>query len=343
MINRLLIVGYGSIGKRHLRIARETLPEADIRVLRHQPYDATLELADGCYSSLEETCAFAPQAAVIANPAPFHLDTALALTAVGSHLLIEKPLSHTTNGVQRLLQSVREKGLILQVGYNLRFLSSLEKFRERIRAGAIGRVLSVHAEIGQYLPSWRPETDYRLSVSAKQELGGGVLLELSHELDYLRWIFGEVAWVNAWLGRQSGLVIDVEDTAHLTLGFKPDTSGWAPVATLCLDFVRHDTTRACIAIGEQGSLRWDGLTGRVDVHLAEGADWQPVFHHAHQRNESYRAQWQHFLNSVQTGLTPRVAGEDGLAVLEIIQAARQSAAAQGARVAIISQQEMART
>lgn len=334
MINRLLIVGYGSIGKRHLRIARETLPEADIRILRHQPCDATLELADGCYSSLEEACAFAPQAAVIANPAPFHLDTALALTAVGSHLLIEKPLSHTTNGAQRLLQSAREKGLILQVGYNLRFLPSLEKFRERIRVGAIGRVLSVRCEIGQYLPSWRPETDYRQGVSAKRELGGGVLLELSHELDYLRWIFGEVAWVNAWLGRQSALEVDVEDTAHLTLGFERDPEGRALVAALSLDFIRYDTTRLCTAIGEQGSLRWDGLTGKVDEYLAESKAWQPVVSHVHQRDDSYRAQWQHFLNSIQTGRAPRVSGEEGLAVLDLIDAARRSAATQGARVAI---------
>lgn len=324
MIDRLLIVGHGSIGKRHLRIAREALPEADIRVLRHQPCDTTPEFADGCHSSLEEACAFAPQAAVIANPAPFHLDAALALTAVGCHLLIEKPLSHTTNGTRRLLRSVREKGSILQVGYNLRFLSSLGMFRERIHTGAIGQVLSVRCEVGQYLPTWRPETDYRQSVSAKLELGGGVLLELSHELDYLRWIFGEVAWVNAWLGRQSVLEIDVEDTAHLTLGFERDPQGRAPVAALSLDFIRHDTTRLCTVIGERGSLRWNGLAGEVVERPAGSSEWRQVFHNAHQRDDSYRTQWQHFLDCVQTGAPPRVSGEDGLAVLDIVEAARTS-------------------
>ena len=79
--------------------------------------------------------------------------------------------------------------------YNLRFLPSLQAYRERIQFGVIGKVLSVRCEIGQYLPSWRPGSDYRQAVSASRALGGGALLELSHEIDYLRWIFGEVAWV----------------------------------------------------------------------------------------------------------------------------------------------------
>ncbi len=334
MINRILIVGHGSIGKRHLNIVRETLPGADIRVLRHQPCDATPEFADDCFNRLGDACAFAPQVAAIANPAPFHLEAAGALAAAGCHLLIEKPLSHTTEGVRKLLQLVRRQGLILQVGYNLRFLPSLEEFRNRIRAGAIGRVLSIRCEIGQYLPSWRPGTDYRQGVSARQDLGGGVLLELSHELDYLRWIFGEVAWVSAWMGRRSALEIDVEDTAHLTLGFGPDDH--SPVASLSLDFIRHDTTRQCTAIGEWGSLRWNGLTGAVEEWAAGNVTWQPVFHQVHQRDDSYRAQWHHFLDCVQTSQAPRVGGEDGMAVLKIIEAAWQSAAAEGARVAITS-------
>jgi len=334
MIGRVLVVGHGSIGKRHLRIVRESLPAADIRVLRHQPCDAIPEFANGCFGKLEDACAFGPQLALIANPAPYHLNTALALATAGSHLLVEKPLSHTARGVPVLLNKMRERNLLLQVGYNLRFLPSLEQFRGQIQSGAIGPVLSVRCEIGQYLPSWRPDADYRQGVSARQALGGGVLLELSHELDYLRWIFGEVTWVSAWFGRQSTLEIDVEDTAHLTLGFVPDGTGRATVAALSLDCIRHDPTRLCTAIGEQGSLRWDGLTGEVQARPVGSAAWHPLFQHAHQRDDSYRVQWEHFLACVQLGQAPRVTGVDGLAVLGIVAAARQSAAAQGMRVVV---------
>lgn len=334
MLERVLIVGHGSIGKRHLRVVRQSLPNADIRVLRHRPHVDTPELANGCFSTLAQACAFAPQAAIIANPAPFHLNVACGLAEAGAHLLIEKPLSHDTNNVHLLLQRVRDNKLILQVGYNLRFLLCLQEFRARVRAGAIGRVLSVRCEAGQYLPSWRPDDDYRHGVSARREFGGGVLLELSHELDYLRWIFGDVTWLTAWLGRQSLLEIDVEDSAHLTLGFSADSSGRAAVGALVLDFIRHDSSRFCTAIGEEGSLRWNGLTGEVDERKAGTTVWRPLFRHAHERDDSYRAQWLAFLASVQNGHAPTVTGEDGVAVLELIAAARQSAKAQGIQTAI---------
>lgn len=330
---RVLIVGHGSIGQRHLRLVRESLPGADIRVLRHQPSDDVPEFANGIFSNLAAACAFGPQVAVIANPAPFHVDTARGLIEAGAHLLVEKPSSHDSAGVADLLRRARETGRVFQVGYNLRFLPSLERFRECVQAALVGRILSVRCEIGQYLPDWRPGTDYRQGVSARQALGGGALLELSHELDYLRWIFGEVAWVNAWIGKQSALEIDVEDSAHLTLGFAPDAAGNRPVAVLSLDFIRRDTTRQCVAIGETGSLRWNGIAGTVE-HLAPGKGWQMVFQHTPGRDESYRAQWRHFLGCVRDGAVPRVDGADGLAVVNLVAAARQSSAAWGARVTV---------
>ena len=250
MIERVLIVGQGSIGQRHLRILRENLPQADIRVLRHRPGSGVSELANGVYHDLADACTFAPQVAIIANPAPFHLQVATALVAVGSHLLIEKPLSHDLAGVEALLHQAHAQGVVLQVGYNLRFLPSLARFRHLVHQGEVGQVLSIRCEIGQYLPTWRPDSDYRQGVSAQGSLGGGVLLELSHELDYLRWIFGEVDWVKAYLGRHSQLEIDVEDVAHLILGFSPNRAAKAPgpVAALSLDFLRHDPTRLCTAI-----------------------------------------------------------------------------------------------
>ncbi len=334
MIERLLIVGHGSIGKRHLGLARELLPKADIRILRHRSCTNTPELADGCFGNLPEACKFEPQAAVIANPAPFHINTALALAEINCHLLVEKPLSHIASGIDELLKLVQARNLVLQVGYNLRFQLSLQEYQARINAGAIGRVLSVRCEVGQNLTSWRPDTDYREGVSARYELGGGVLLELSHELDYLRWIFGEVTWVSAWLGRQSALDIDVEDTAHLRLGFERDSEGRSLLAVLSLDFIRHDFMRVCTAIGELGSLRWNGQTGEVEEYLAGSTGWRLVFHHDHQRDDCYRAQWQHFLTCVQSGSVPLVSGADGLAVLSIIEGVRASSGQKGTRVAV---------
>jgi predicted dehydrogenase len=331
VISRVLIVGLGSIGQRHLRLARQLLPSADIRVLRHQPSLVVPEFADGCFYTLEHALAFAPELAVIANPATQHIPISQRLAEKGCHLLIEKPLAASNAGVTELISTARQHLAVLQTGYNLRFLDSLSQFRTLLHAGRAGKVLSVRCEIGQYLPSWRPGSDYRQGVSARHELGGGALLELSHELDYLRWIFGEVAWVQATLSKQSQLEIDVEDCVSLQLGFTPSDDGSQLLASVNLDFIRHDTTRLCTAIGEKATLRWNGLTGAVEIYEAGDKQWQTVFSHQHQRDDSYLAEWQHFLRCIKNGESPLISAEDGLRVLDIVQAARESSAS-GCRV-----------
>lgn len=325
MLERLLIVGLGSIGSRHVRLARELVPGGQIVVLRHRSCQDVQSIGiDDCVTSLAEALKFRPQAAVIANPATHHLDVALLLAQAGVHLLIEKPISSSTQGVPELIDVCQAQGITLMTGYNMRFLPSLQRFRELLEEKRGGRVLSVRAEVGQYLPSWRPSSDYRQTVSAKAALGGGVLLELSHEIDYLRWLFGEVAWVNAIQRKQSDLEIDVEDTAHLILGFAHETGDVPVIAALDMDFIRHDTTRTCTVIGETASLRWNALAGTVEIFEQGGSAWQTIYTHQSQRDDSYLAEWRHFLACITDGGPPIISGHDGLAVLRVIEAARHS-------------------
>lgn len=325
LINRILIVGHGSIGKRHLRLVRELMPQADIRLLRHQVSEDIPEYANGCFHDLASALKFAPQLAVVANPAPFHLQVALPLAEQGVHLLIEKPLSVSSAEVSQLIETCERRQCILMIGYNLRFLPSLTRFRDLVRSGELaGKVASVRCEIGQYLPTWRQGVDYRKGVSARNDLGGGALLELSHEIDYLCWIFGRVDWVSASLLRQGGLDIDVEDSAHLLLGFEPAADGHQLVASLNMDFIRHDTTRSCVAIGAEGSLRWNALTGCVDFFARGTANWQTIYTHLPERDESYLSEWNHLLGLIKHREKPLVSGEDGLRVMEVIDAARTS-------------------
>ena len=333
-IKRVLIVGYGSIGQRHIRLARGLLPDADIRVLRHQPNCESPELSNGIYSNIDEAINFAPQIAVIANPTSHHVPIAQALIERGVHLLIEKPVSNELVGITKLLQTQKVQKTVILVGYNLRYLPSLQHFRALLGAGIVGKVISVRCESGQYLPSWRPGSDYRHGVSANRELGGGVLLELSHEIDYLRWIFGEVSWVRATLSHQSSLELDVEDTVHMIIGFSSLYESNQLIGSLNLDFIRHDTTRLCTAIGEYGSLRWDGVTGQVMLCREDENVWKELLRCQHHRDDSYLAEWKNFLDCVIENGTPLITGEDGLKVLEIIEAARSSMAS-GNQVSVI--------
>ena len=322
MIKRILIVGLGSIGKRHLSVARELLPQAEIAVLRHKVNRTIPGGADHIFSTMVEALAFTPQLAVIANPATFHLSAAMPLAEIGVHLLIEKPLSATSEGVEELLETCKKTDAVLAIGYNLRFLQSLQKFKSILDDHVMGDVWSVRSEIGQYLPSWRPDSDYRKGVSAQHALGGGSLLELSHEIDYLRWIFGEVDWVQAILTQQSDLAIDVEDTAHLILGFVSNGSERPLVASVNLDFIRQDTMRLCTAIGSLGSLRWNGITGTVESWALGTTGWQEIYKHQATRDESYVEEWKNFIACIKQPSQPFITGEDGLRVLQIIEAAR---------------------
>lgn len=327
MIKRILIVGLGSIGKRHLRLAREFLPQAEIGVLRHK-VDLTIpEGADHVFSTMVAALSFKPNLAVVANPAIMHLSTAMQLAEAGIHLLIEKPLSVTSEGVTDLIETCKKTNAVLAIGYNLRFLQSLKKFKTMLDDQVIGSVWSVRCEVGQYLPSWRPNSDYRQGVSAQDALGGGVLLELSHEIDYLCWIFGKMDWVQAVLTQQSDLEINVEDIAHLVIGFEANGLEKALVASVNLDFIRRDTTRQCTAIGKLGSLRWNGIAGTVELWSIEIQAWQEIFRHQAAPDEAYAAEWKSLIACIEQGSQPLITGTDGLEVLRVIDASRLSAKA----------------
>ncbi len=328
---RIAIFGHGSIGKRHLRIVRESLPDAEILVVRHSENRDIPEFADRVTSSIEDAVTFAPQLAVVANPAPFHLLSTSAMIEAGCHVLVEKPLAAETSGIRELLDRAEALGLVIQVGYNLRFLPSLVEFRRLVRQGVVGGILSVRCETGQHLSGWRPGSDYRQGVSARRELGGGVLLELSHEIDYLQWIFGEVEWVGAWAGRVSHLETDVEDCAHLTLCHRGALDGREVMTSLNMDFIRHDATRVCTAIGSKGSLKWNGVSGTVELLMSGESTWRELYCHTAERDESYSAQWSNFFQCIRKGEKPLVGGREGLSVLHVVDAARHSIGESGKR------------
>lgn len=325
---RFAIIGFGSAGARALQVLRELRPDAEFLVVsRHA------DTGEGFTSttSLDDVAAFAPDAVIVAGPATTRADVLRQIGKLGVPVFIEKPLAHTLNDAVAVLDLLGPAVEQSQVGYNLRFSESLIAFRDLLRGGQFGRVLRFRAETAQYLPDWRPGKDYRESVSARSDLGGGVLLELSHELDYLRWIFGEWDWVSAWTGRTSSLEIDVEDTGLVTIGIEGGHSAKPLVGQLSLDFVRRDKTRTVTAVCESGTLRWDGIAGTVEVNEPSGSQWETVVTDSGPQS-TYRAQWESFLSVVEKGCAPRVAISDAVAAVRAVEAIRQSHEQSGARV-----------
>jgi len=209
--------------------------------------------------------------------------------------------------------------LILMVGYNLRFYRPLILIKDFLSQGLIGRVLFIQAEVGQYLPDWR-SIDYRYSTSASKKLGGGVVLELSHEIDYARWLMGDVESVFAELGQLSDLEIDVEDTADIFLRFESGTFG-----NIHLNMVQKSASRSCRIVGTEGIIEWNGQNHCARLYSNRFEKWKNIYKSKKlDRNEMYKDEIVHFLECVERGIDPIVDGAEGRRTLEVILAAKKS-------------------
>lgn len=325
MIKRILIVGYGSIGKRHTRLARSLFPFSKIILLRHKScQELNSKCIDHCVTNLVDAIKFKPQIAVIANPASEHINVALPLAKLGIHLLIEKPISNSIKGVSKLISTCKSKKNILMVGYNLRQMESLKKFQEILKKKRIGKVLSIRSEVGSHLPFWRPGSDYKKSVSAKKKLGGGALLELSHDIDYLTWLFGSVKWVNSTIRKQSNLKIDTEDTAHIMLSLSGTNKKDDILANLNIDFFRHDPTRFCKVIGQKGTLYWNAIDNSIKLFEKGTDQWKILYKKKNYRDTTYISEWKHFIYCIKNNKKPTVDGNDAFEIIKIIQAIQKS-------------------
>ena len=323
-IRRIVIVGLGSMGQKHLNFARNHCPEATIKVLTKYPNNDTIKKADGYFQTVNEIIDFKPQLIIIANPASLHLEVINRIFKVDAFILVEKPLSNNIENIEDFLKTYKNPSLKILVGYNLRFNPSLCYFRQMYKSGILGKIFSVRAEVGQYLPNWRDGIDYNKTVSANKSLGGGVLLELSHEIDYLIWMFGLPQWVTAFVSKVSNLDVDTEDEALMIIGYKNNDNKKNFKVNLNLDFFRHDTKRQCTLIGEKGSIRWDGILGIVERFDTSEKRWIREFCDHDSGNKSYFFEWQHFIDCAKGKDNSLITFQDGMNVLSLIDAARQS-------------------
>ncbi|MDO9348112.1 MAG: Gfo/Idh/MocA family oxidoreductase, partial [Anaerolineales bacterium] len=224
---KILMVGLGGIGQRHVRNLR-TLMGSEIEILafrfrnNSQVLTDQLRIEEGSsleekyairvYADLDQALAQKPEAVFVCNPSSLHVPIALRAAQAGCHLFIEKPLSHNFEQVEELINLVESRNIKAVVGYQMRFHPCLQRLYALIQERSIGRILTVRAEVGEYLPGWHTYEDYRQMYASKQELGGGVILSQIHELDYLYWLFGLPRRVFALGGQMSSLDVDVEDT-----------------------------------------------------------------------------------------------------------------------------------
>ena len=321
-----LVAGCGSIGRRHVRNLAAS-GHTDVAVCDPTPQRTATVVAEAGlplpqYADCDEALSKVNPAVVfVCTPPSLHVKQALAAVRAGAHVFIEKPLSNTLDGVDELMREATNRRRICQVGYNLRFHTGIRKVKELLDAGAIGPVSYAQVVMGQYLPDWRPWQDYRQSYTARRDMGGGIILDASHELDYALWLLGRPASTFCSADRVSSLDVDVEDSATILLRYPSGAR-----TDIHLDFVRRDYARGCSLCGEAGTIIWDYSAQQVRLYRAADRTWT-VFNCECDPNDMYRAELGHFLDCVRTQTDPLVNLQQGQAVLKLIEAARRSAEA----------------
>ncbi len=183
---KILITGFGSIGKRHLEnIISEKNNQIIIWTERKNLGFKNNNIK--IFNSLKKCLSEKPDVAFITNETIHHIPTALELARNNLDLFVEKPISNSMKNVNKLCKIVEQKRIITLIGCNLRFHTCIQKIKELIESKTIGDIISVKVECGTYLPDWHPNEDYSNGYAARDDLGGGVVLTCIHELDYLYW------------------------------------------------------------------------------------------------------------------------------------------------------------
>jgi predicted dehydrogenase len=317
----VLVAGAGSIGRRHIGNLKKL---GVTRLAACDPHPERLayvssEFQVECFPTLEAGLQeFRPKAVLICTPPVHHVAQAMQALRASAHLFVEKPLSNRLDGVEELREQAAKCGVVVQVGYNLRFHPPIERLKELVDSAAVGKILWARVESGSYLPDWRPWQDYRKSYTARRELGGGILLDGSHEIDYVTWLFGAPREVACMAGRVSQLDVNVEDCATILLGFPDGTR-----ADVHVDFIQRSYSRSCTLVGPEGKLCWNFTSNAVQIERPGGQVETQNFDS--EANGMYVNEMAHFLECVKTGARPRFGLEDATLTLRVALAARRSA------------------
>ncbi|WP_367237607.1 Gfo/Idh/MocA family oxidoreductase [Pseudomonas sp. Rh2] len=318
---KYLVIGSGSIARRHIANIKSLYDDARVFCISASGRAVSAEEvgADAVYTDIEQAITAKPDLAVVASPAPFHAEQAATLLKAGIPTLVEKPLSDSLGALSTfkgVLEANKDK---IEVAYNLRYMPSAIKLKELLGDSILGRVLRVTIDVGQYLPDWRPSTDYRLNVSAQKRLGGGVILELSHELDYLIWFFGSFDSAYCVTSNSGILEVDVEDGAYAILSREDGL-----VAIIQMDFLQRKPARTCKIVGELGTLIWDVMCNSIVLRGASGEEQVLFSGPDYDRNTMYLDEISHFSKVADGLLSPAVDIYQAMSVMELVEALKNS-------------------
>jgi len=289
---KVLIIGAGSIGRRHA--TNLSTLGVDVGV-----YDTNQDLLKGvCGDPISDLDSAIEShyytASLICTPTNLHVPLSQMVVDAGMDIFIEKPLSHSWKGVYTLLKSIDKKSVVAMAGFNLRYEPGLLYLKKIIPEKEIA---FVRIECGSHMPTWRDGVDYRKVYSANKSMGGGIILDGIHELDYACWLFGYPDSVRGSFGTFSNFEIDVEDTANIQFTYEDKH------IEIHLDYLQKRYTRTCkICLRDGNTIEWTFGEGVVEYTDGNRKAW--IYKDRFNINDLYLEEIKTFLRHIKERTQP---------------------------------------
>lgn len=299
---KVLIIGLGSIAKKHINALKIIDTQTEIFALRSNKSAKVFQDVTNIFSweDIPKDINFA----IISNPTSEHYKSIKQSIQLRVPLFIEKPPLMKLDNVDELIKLIKDNNIRTYVAFNLRFHPAIQWLKENL---PLNKVIEVQSYCGSYLPDWRPGKDYRKVYSAKEALGGGVHLDLIHELDYIRWIFGDPDKVISFKGKKSNIEIDSIDVANYNLEYKNY------FITILLNYYRRDPKRSIEIVLEDQTWVIDLIKASISQtsgdELFLSKNYNPI--------DTYISQMEYFLENIYTNNSIMNDFEESIKTLKI--------------------------
>src|SRR3990170_7867191 len=320
---KFLVIGCGSIGQRHIKNLKTLQPKSIIDV-----FDPQSKLLKQVCTKFKITPASKNSVksntydcVIICTPPITHIQYAKEAILCGSNVFIEKPLLSSSNGINSLLSLAKKKNTLVFVGYNLRFNKSICNIKKLLDSKKLGKPIHVSSYFGSYLPDWRPNQDYSKNYTARTNLGGGIIHDGSHELDYLRYFFGNPKFIQSNYKKTKFLKSDTEALVDIILEFDNELLG-----TIHLDYLRRQYKRTLEILFEHGIVEWSLSDSEIKLFNAKSKRWKKI-KYPNSINEMYLDELKHVLKCLKTKTQSKIInlknGVDTFLISEIIKKAQR--------------------
>jgi len=302
----ILIIGLGSIARKHISALQNfKIKDINIYALRSNLNSEIEEGIENIYNLENLKISF--DFAIISNPTHLHFEFIEKLAELNIPLFIEKPAVHTLKGVDKLIQIIESKQLVTYVACNLRFHPCIEFLKNKLSNENL-KINEVNIYCGSYLPDWRPNVDFRKVYSANASMGGGVHLDLFHELDYTVWLFGSPNRSNSTLRSVSSLNIDAIDYANYILEYDTFTTN------VILNYYRKKSKRVIEIVFDNEILEVDLINNRIINDQNKVVFETPNF----EIKNTYGFQLDYFISCLRNNMNPMNSFKESIEILKII-------------------------